>query len=450
MYASSDGHGNVGERGDCGFLDDNPFEAGFVLNENVVERSAKLRVSSCPSQIDGVSCTDHGICSGAPSWQCTCSEGWTGGDCSLRTCPYGNAWSDIPTLTNFAHGFTECSNVGLCDREKGICVCRDGFTGSACDRLDCPKHDTKYCSGHGKCLTMRQLARKASTNGEPTPYVYGSDPNNGNTWDADKIMGCYCDEGYTGIACRDLTCPFGDDPMTNGVNEIQVFTCEDSSSNPPNYDTSYIHDSTTNVDDKVGAKTGPQFANPNERKIIHLGGSDHGNSIGNKQPYFQLKFRGEITTPIYPMDDVYAVQTALESLPTIGGVVVTFKNSKTICGPTGHSVTTTIEFLTETGGSDKMDNYYRVTTESPPPIRLDSKSNDLSIVFAEDTIQREINGIKNVNSTTENNLCSDRGLCNRLLGECECFSSYTSKTNRGNKGTCDRVGKYLAIDAFRL
>ena len=91
MYASSDGHGNVGERGDCGFLDDNPFEAGFVLNENVVERSAKLRVSSCPSQIDGVSCTDHGICSGAPSWQCTCSEGWTGGDCSLRTCPYGNA-----------------------------------------------------------------------------------------------------------------------------------------------------------------------------------------------------------------------------------------------------------------------------------------------------------------------------------------------------------------------
>ena len=97
-----------------------------------------------------------------------------------------------------------------------------------------------------------------------------------------------------------------------------------------------------------------------------------------------------------------------------------------------------------------MDNYYRVTTESPPPIRLDSKSNDLSIVFAEDTIQKEINGIKNVNSTTENNLCSDRGLCNRLLGECECFSSYTSKTNRGNKGTCDRVGKYLAIDAFRL
>ena len=150
------------------------------------------------------------------------------------------------------------------------------------------------------------------------------------------------------------------------------------------------------------------------------------------------------------MDDVYAVQTALESLPTIGGVVVTFKNSKTICGPTGHAVTTTIEFLTETGGSDKMDNYYRVTTESQQPIRLDSKSNDLSIVFAEDTIQREINGIKNVNSTTENNLCSDRGLCNRLLGECECFSSYTSKTNRGNKGTCDRVGKYLAIDAFRL
>ena len=50
----------------------------------------------------------------------------------------------------------------------------------------------------------------------------------------------------------------------------------------------------------------------------------------------QLKFRGEIITPIYPMDDVYAVQTALESLPTIGGVVVTFKfknNMWTNCMP---------------------------------------------------------------------------------------------------------------------
>ena len=126
MYASSDGHGKQGVRGDCGFLDDNPFEAGFILNENIVERSPKLRVKSCPSQIDGVSCTDHGVCSGAPSWQCTCSEGWTGGDCSLRKCPYGNAWSDIPTRPNFAHGFAECSNQGICDREKGTCNCRTG------------------------------------------------------------------------------------------------------------------------------------------------------------------------------------------------------------------------------------------------------------------------------------------------------------------------------------
>jgi hypothetical protein len=451
MYASSDGHGNVGERGDCGFLDDNPFESGFVLNENIVERSIKLRVKHCPSQIDGISCTDHGVCSGAPSWQCTCSEGWMGGDCSLRTCPFGNAWADVPTLVNFAHGFAECSNVGICDREKGLCVCRDGFTGSACDRLDCPKRDMKYCSGHGKCLSMRQLARKArSKTGNPTPYVYGSDPNHGNTWDADKVMGCFCDDGYTGIFCNQLTCPSGDDPMTHGVNEVQVLTCEDSSSNPPSYDIAVSHDSTTNVHDKFGTQVGAKFANPNERKIIQLGGSNNGNSVGDIHPYFRLKFRGEVTTPIYPTDDVFAVQTALESLATIGGIIVTFKNAKSVCGPTGHPVTTKIEFLTETGGSDMMDTYFRTTWESPPPITLHSNSSDLSILFAEDTTNKELNGVKNVNSTTENNLCSDRGLCNTVLGQCECFPSYTSKTTRGNKGSCDSVGKYLAIQPLRL
>ena len=74
----------------------------------------------------------------------------------------------------------------------------------------------------------------------------------------------------------------------------------------------------------------------------------------------------------------------------------------------------------------------------------------LSILFAEDTPGKQIDGVKNTNSTTENSVCSDRGLCNALLGTCECFASYTSKTTRGNKGSCDRVAKHLKFDDFRL
>ena len=31
-------------------------------------------------------------------------------------------------------------------------------------------------------------------NGDSDPRLYGSDPNNGNTWDADRIYGCICSQ----------------------------------------------------------------------------------------------------------------------------------------------------------------------------------------------------------------------------------------------------------------
>ena len=39
--------------------------------------------------------------------------GFHGVDCSLRLCPSGRAWVDLPYENNKAHGnFTECSNMG--------------------------------------------------------------------------------------------------------------------------------------------------------------------------------------------------------------------------------------------------------------------------------------------------------------------------------------------------
>jgi hypothetical protein len=48
-----------------------------------------------------------------------------------------------------------------------------------------------------------------------------------NQWDADKIYGCQCDNGFFGYDCSLRACPKGDDPMTSGqVNEIQRLTCK--------------------------------------------------------------------------------------------------------------------------------------------------------------------------------------------------------------------------------
>lgn len=43
---------------------------------------------------------------------CSCFPGFHGYDCSIRLCPAGNAWFDIPSSNISAHSsFTECSNM---------------------------------------------------------------------------------------------------------------------------------------------------------------------------------------------------------------------------------------------------------------------------------------------------------------------------------------------------
>lgn len=124
-------------------------------------------------------------------------------------------------LTNTAHDYAECSNKGLCDRVRGECECLPGYEGAACHRASCPslgvdkvnnrqnEEEVKFinqrgvlagagtvfdgkalknvaygiCSGHGTCMTVKELAE----------YDYG---NVYDLWDKDTSMGCKCDPGY--------------------------------------------------------------------------------------------------------------------------------------------------------------------------------------------------------------------------------------------------------------
>lgn len=60
-FATSNGLNDPGDRGDCGY--------------------ATGAITFCPGE---TSCSGHGLCSGAPSYTCTCEDGWTGGDCAER------------------------------------------------------------------------------------------------------------------------------------------------------------------------------------------------------------------------------------------------------------------------------------------------------------------------------------------------------------------------------
>lgn len=161
-------------------------------------------LGACPNK-----CSGHGRC--GINDVCECMQNWIGGDCSLRQCQFTRAWADTAVGDNDAHYYKECGNRGTCDRDKGVCDCDAGFTGSGCRRMICPED----CSGHGVCDFIEELAKNSFDKA-----VGGSLTTKYELWDQEKIMGCRCDPGYEGHNCARRTCPKGDDQLTTGQVEM--------------------------------------------------------------------------------------------------------------------------------------------------------------------------------------------------------------------------------------
>lgn len=404
-YTASDGFGRAGDLADCGY--------------------AYLPITSCPGV--GVECSGHGTCSGFPSYGCDCYEGWTDGDCSVRTCPQGPAWFDYPTDNDVAHALAECSNKGSCDRKTGLCVCQSLFEGSACERMTCPGKTSPLgvCSGHGRCLAMTSLAEFARDNGDPTPHTYGANPNNPATWDAHMVAGCMCDEGYTGYECSQRTCPTGNDitlleadPVRK--DEQQELACQLLSS--------------------VGA------------------------------PTFVLTFRGSATRPLRYDASAAEVKDALEALPTIGRVDVTYSTSLgpnppgpdnfCVAGPTPQR--TVFQFRTEHGDLPPLQVALDDATRDPvsgewghglgwTDVQLEFTGGDPATSFATDFVYQKASpagtyprtGIRAKEAykgkSTEAE-CSGRGICDRESGQCKCFLGFGSSNGDRAPGAVENCG----------
>jgi len=359
-------------------------------------------------------CQGHGSCGAFGI--CHCDDGFLGADCSLRSCPYGPAWSDVPIQTNVAHQLAECSNRGICNRSTGKCDCQTGigrlFEGPACERTICP-HD---CMGRGSCVTLQTLAtlqdpgvirkdmgcRESHICSDPssnhcessapdysqcqTTYAYNQ------PWEANMIQGCFCDDGFEGFDCSIRSCPNGDNPQTttNQLNEVQLITCKATSGT------------------------------------------------------FTLQFMGKTTKPISALATASQLQIALARLATLHSI----HHSTTISG---------LSFVP----SDKISVDLRtldgdisatVCSEAGTQAQITFLDNfgDLSLLLPDGThlIHSSetplVTTQKIVAGTKETDVCSNHGMCNYKTGSCKCINgNWTSSdgyNGPGNRGDCGYDG----------
>ncbi|KAL3672939.1 hypothetical protein V7S43_002241 [Phytophthora oleae] len=361
-YRSSDGYGNPGTKGDCGCVNDKNLYGGPI--------------SAC---IGELACSGHGHCTGSPSFRCICEKGWTNGDCSSRKCPTGPSWFTAPSTSNTIHNqWTECSDAGLCDRITGECSCKTPFQGAACEFLKCPGESV--CSGHGQCMTIRQLSLDADADSPALQFDYGTDPNNIQTFDCDNILGCKCDPGYEGYDCSKRSCVKGDDPVTTDqVDEIQLLKC------------------------------------------TATGG------------VFRLQYRTSTSIDI-PFDAT--VDTFRDILMTSFGFedpVVEYSSGTSACSaPASNANIITVTFPVDHGDIPPL----RAITTG-----LTTSSGAVSFVAADNGVS--IGGVASQKGTKENAVCSNKGYCDYSLGTCSCSLGYGSSDGRGNLGNREDCGRIL-------
>lgn len=344
--------------------------------------------SICPNQ-----CSNQGICSNTSVGECLCFPGFHGVDCSLRLCHAGKAWVDLPSASDVAHAeYTECSNMGNCDRATGTCKCRAGFGGPACDVLLCPYTDVSncidgvssrecglknVCSGHGRCLSLRESTRLQDFNDYSSYSAYYEYDD----WDADMIHGCACEDGWEGPACDLKSCPKGDDPQTAGQDEVQLIDCD---------------------------------------CITCIGG-------------LFISFRGARTRLIpYDADETLA-RFYFNELSTIEEAEFQIVGGETVCGDSGSTVQITFKLPQ----GDQPD----LVVEKGAGLRADID------VITDGAHSKNTFGVKSFRGTREHIECSNHGVCDRETGICKCYELYDSSDGFGNFGPRMDCG-YRFADSF--
>jgi hypothetical protein len=252
------------------------------------------------------------------------------------------------------------------------------------------------CSGHGQCMSMRDAAEERDGWGLFREVQYST------PWDADMIRGCACDVGWDGFDCSQRTCPRGDDPLTMGQqDEVQVINC----------------------------------TCPHDECVGYLVLSFYGQKTQRINASAVLSITDESTaSTALGLAVGESLESKLEGIRVLDGVEITnngttytaWHGKAPVCAPgTQGGAITRIRF-NEHGGD--------VPTLGVASFVYGNNTSTGELTAAVVTIMSDGEG-SSIRGTTEHAECSNRGICNRLTGDCLCFANYFASDGDGGSGT---------------
>jgi len=216
-------------------------------------------------------CSNQGLCDrGAGT--CECFDGYTGVSCELASCPNdcsGNGRClTIPEMARSApRRSINTVEVARGSHFVSTELTPDVSVGDIVYLGEQRNYDTatKY--------TVTNVVSKMSTDGASgslgnqgftvSPRAQKSLPfgsalykvANYNLWDAEKVAGCVCDDGFSGHDCSSMMCPVGADPLDVTGEDKENSQSSTSTANPSTYQKSNEMQMLT-MDSSAGALSG--------------------------------------------------------------------------------------------------------------------------------------------------------------------------------------------------
>ena len=135
----------------------------------------------CGTRICPRNCNGRGDCVGGV---CQCRKGWLAPDCAQGICPLN------------------CSGHGTCDGDTAKCSCPPGYSGRACEIVECSD-----CSGHGRCEVANVCTCEPGWGGPSCATA--TCPNDCGGTSRGKCLGpnkCLCAPGWSGGNCSVPVC----------------------------------------------------------------------------------------------------------------------------------------------------------------------------------------------------------------------------------------------------